>query len=237
MTELAADTRDRILDAAERLFMERGFEATSMRTIAAEASANLAAANYHFGSKDGLYRAVFARRLAGLNAQRVALLDEMEAAAGGAPLRPSQIVEAFFGTLLAIGEDSSRGGMTFLRLIGRTLTQPSDGLHAFFAGEYAEVVERYKRALFYALPEVPEPEIAWRFHFMLGAMSYAIAGTDALRILGAMEVDAGGNDDATVAKHLRARLMPFLLGGLRAPLPDWSVVATATVPKATRTGT
>lgn len=232
MSDSLVDTRARILDAAERLFMARGFDATSMRTIATEAGVNLAAANYHFGSKDGLYREVFSRRLGWLNQERIRLLDDLEQAAGGAPLRPSQIVEAFFGTLLAIGETPARGGMTFLRLIGRTLTQPSDGLHAFFAGEYAEVVDRYKQALFRALPDVPEAEIAWRFHFMLGAMSYAIAGTDALQILGGMAVESASDDDAAAAKALRARLMPFLLGGLRAPLPEWAAAAPTA-----RTGT
>jgi AcrR family transcriptional regulator len=223
MADPIPDTRDRILDAAERLFMAHGYDATSMRRIAGEAAVNLAAANYHFGSKEGLQRAVFSRRLAWLNAERLRLLDEMEAQAQGRPLRPSQILEAFFGTLLAIGEDERRGGMTFLRLIGRTLTQPADGLRDFFAGEYAEVVDRYKRAYVRALPDVPEVEIAWRFHFMLGAMSYAIAGTDVLRVLGGMAVDeSAGWSDAEQARRLRARLMPFLLGGLRAPLPEWA---------------
>ena len=55
------ETRDRILDAAERLFVEHGFEGTSMRMITGAANANLAAVNYHFGSKDALIQAVFRR--------------------------------------------------------------------------------------------------------------------------------------------------------------------------------
>ena len=214
------DTRERILDAAERLFMESGYEGTSMRMITGAAGVNLAAVNYHFGSKEALLREVFRRRLAWLNRERLRLLDEMEAQAKGEPLKPSAILEAFFGTLLHMGTDESLGGMTFLRLLGRTLTEPADFIRTFFAGEYAEVVDRYKRALFRALPDVPHEEIIWRFHLMLGAMSYAIAGTDALQVVTGCELDLK-NEGPQAAELLSARVMPFLLGGLRAPLPQF----------------
>ncbi len=222
------DTRDRILDVAERLFMENGYEATSMRLITGAAEVNLAAVNYHFGSKEALLREVFRRRLAWLNDQRLQALDKLEAQADGGPLKPSQILEAFFGTLLRMGEDEALGGMTFLRLLGRTLTDPAEFIRTFFAGEYAEVIDRYKRALFQALPDVPKAEIVWRLHFMLGAMSYAIAGTDVLQVVTGCGLDdlageavAPESGDAVPARRLAQRLMPFLLGGLRAPLPQF----------------
>ena len=207
------DTRERILDAAEAVFMAHGYEGASMRQITGEAGANLAAGNYHFGGKEALYQAVINRRLQGLNLARLRTLDELEAAAAGAPLKPSQIVDAFFGTLLRMGAEP--GGATFLRLIGRTLTEPAEFIRTVLAEEYADVLERYKEALFRALPEVPKEEIVWRFHFMLGATSYAIAGTDALRLVTNWQTGAA-NDDP---QCLLPRLMSFLLGGLRAPLP------------------
>jgi len=217
-----SDTRERILDVAERLFMENGYEATSMRTITSAAEANLAAVNYHFGSKEALLREVFRRRLAWLNRERLQALDKLEEQAAGAPLKPSQILEAFFGTLLRMGENPALGGMVFLRLLGRTLTEPAEFIRTFFAGEYAEVIDRYKLALFSALPDVPKAEIVWRLHFMLGAVSYAIAGTDILKVITGHEIsDISGQeaDAKSEAKRLSERLMPFLLGGLRAPLP------------------
>jgi AcrR family transcriptional regulator len=220
----AGDTQRRLLDAAERVLMRHGIEGASLRMITAEAGVNLAAANYHFGSKEGLVEAVFRRRLAWLNDERMRRLDALEAASAGAPLRPSQILEAFFGTLFQMGENEALGGMTFLRLIGRTLTEPAAFIRSFFAGAYDDVVRRYKKALVRALPGVPEEEIAWRFHFMLGAMSYAISGIDSLRVVGGIEV-ADEIPDAEAARRLRARLMPFLLGGLRAPLPEGAVPA------------
>lgn len=215
----STDTCARILDTAEKLFMAHGYEGTSLRMITGTAGVNLAAVNYHFGTKEALMRDVFRRRLAWLNSERLRVLAEMEKKAGNKPLKPSQIVDGFFGTLLRMAQDETRGGITFLRLLGRTLTDPADFIRTFLADEYQEVIERYKSALFKALPDVPRAEIAWRFHFMLGATSYAIAGTDALRLVTDWQV---ADEDATDRlDRLPQRLMTFLLGGLRAPLPKF----------------
>ncbi len=220
MTEgRSTDTRERILDAAETLFMAHGYDGTSMRLITGAAEVNLAAVNYHFGSKGALLQEVFRRRLDWLNAERLRVLDDLERKAGGKPLKPSLIVDGYFGTLLRMAQDEACGGVTFLRLLGRTLTEPSDFIRAFLANEYKEVIERYKAALFKALPDVPKAEIVWRFHFMLGATSYTIAGTDALRLVTDWQIeDADANDRLD---RLLPRLMSFLLGGLRAPLPEF----------------
>lgn len=219
MAELRnGDTRERILDVAERLFMEHGYEGTSMRQITGEAAVNLAAVNYHFGSKESPMQEVFRRRLDWLNEERMRVLDALELAAAGQPVKPSAIVEGFFGTLLRMGDDEALGGMTFLRLLGRTLTEPSEFIRTFLAHEYQVVVDRYKEALFRALPDVPKAEIVWRFHFMLGATSYAIAGTDALRLVTDWQIE--DEDAMERLEHLAPRLLSFLLGGLRAPLPQ-----------------
>ena len=214
------DTRERILDAAERLFMAHGYDGTSMRQITSEAGVNLAAVNYHFGAKETLMQEVFRRRLDWLNDERMRVLDDLEAEAGDQAVKPSAIVDAFFGTLLRMAEDETRGGVTFLRLLGRTLTEPSEFIRAFLAHEYKTVMDRYKEALFRALPEVPKAEIVWRFHFMLGATSYAIAGTDALRLVTDWQIEEDDSTDRI--DRLVPRLMSFLLGGLRAQLPQFA---------------
>lgn len=208
-----SETRVRILDAAQALFTEQGFEATTLRQITGAAEVNLAAVNYHFGSKEELIHEVFRRRLTWLNQQRLRELDRLEAAAGGGPLKPSRILEVFFGAALKMAADTKGGGRTFMRLLGRTYTKPSEFVRGFLAEEYAAVLARFKAALIKALPGVPEEEILWRFHFMMGAMSYALSGTDALHIVAKHALDDGD------AEALYARLMSFMLGGLRAPLP------------------
>ncbi|WP_119155098.1 TetR/AcrR family transcriptional regulator [Caldimonas tepidiphila] len=220
-----ADTPERILDAAERLFVEHGYETTSVRLVTLAAGVNIAAISYHFGSKEGLIRAVLRRRLEALNRERLRALDEAEARAGGGAVRPSQIVEGFFGTIFRLAADPQSGGPMLLRLLGRIHAEPAAFIHTLLAEEYREVLERYKAALFRALPDVPRDEIVWRLHFMLGATAYAVAGTDALRLV----TDWGTREEAP--PHPEARLLPrlmsFLLGGLRAPLPQFGDVPPA----------
>jgi AcrR family transcriptional regulator len=208
-----ADTRTRILDAAEVLFLEHGFEATSLRAITTAAAVNLAAVNYHFGSKETLIEEVFRRRLTWLNEERLRALDALEAAAAGAPVKPRLILEAFFGVALHMAADVDGGGRNFMRLLSRIYAEPSSFVRSFLAEEYAAVVARFKTALIKALPDVPKEEILWRFHFMVGALSYALSGADALHIVNGEPLD--DNPEA-----LSARLMSFLIGGLRAPLPE-----------------
>lgn len=219
-------TRERLLDVAERLFVQHGFEATSLRKITAEAGANLAAVNYHFGSKESLVQEVLKRGLDRVNQERLRALDALEHAAGTKPLKPSKILEAFFGTLLRIAKDDPQTGPTFLKLLGRTMTEPADFIRAFLADEYHQVLERYKTALFKALPDVPRSEIIWRFHFMLGATAYAIAGTDILRLITGWDESDGkspthAQQHASAIDQLTERLLQFLIGGLRAPLPQF----------------
>jgi AcrR family transcriptional regulator len=209
---VAPDTTTRILDAAEWLFAEHGFDGTSMRMITTRAAVNLASVNYHFGSKEALFQEVFRRRLAELNRQRMDVINRMEAESGSAPLKPSQVLEGFFGPALEMAADTQHGGHTFMRLLGRTYTEPAEFIRNFMALEYAEVVERYTTALYAALPDVPKAEIVWRLHFMMGAVSYAISGIDALAL-----VTGRFDDDPAL---LKPRLTAFLLGGLRAPLPE-----------------
>ncbi len=229
-SKLSADTRDRILDAAEALFAENGFEGTSMRAITARAGCNLAAVNYHFGSKETLVQEVFRRRLTWLNRERLRVLDEMEAAACGAALKPQSIVEAFFGTALRMAADTTGGGAGFMRLLGRTYAEPSQFIRSFLAEEYAAVTRRFKSALVRSLPDVPRDEVIWRLHFMFGAVSYAVAGTDALKLVTECDVEDHNPEAMT------PRLMAFLLGGLRAPLPETAGRAGAPAELLARSG-
>ena len=101
--------------------MQHGFEATSMRLLTSTARVNLAAVNYHFGSKDALIEALFHRRLDPMNAERIAALDALEQQAGEQPLAPEQIIRAFIGASLRMIEDAKGGGRNFIRLLGRDL--------------------------------------------------------------------------------------------------------------------
>src|SRR5258705_2472636 len=115
----SADTKTRILDAAELLFMEHGFEATSLRSLTAAASVNLAAVNYHFGSKEELFQAVLTRRLDPMNQDRIDLLERLEEDASGKALSCEKILFAMMIPALRLARDEERGGKKLLRVLGR----------------------------------------------------------------------------------------------------------------------
>ena len=77
-----SETREKILDTAERLIGEQGYAATSLRQIITEAGVNLAAVHYHFGSKEELLDAVVMRKAGPVNEARLAALDLVEQEAG-----------------------------------------------------------------------------------------------------------------------------------------------------------
>jgi AcrR family transcriptional regulator len=205
------ETRTRILDAAEELFMLHGFEGTSMRQLTAKADVNLAAVNYHFGSKDALIEAVLRRRLDPMNAARIAALDAIEAS--GRPLPPEAIIRAFVGESLRMIEDSRSGGRNFIRLLGRTYTDPVKGIRALIGQMYAPAMERYKAALERALPQMPRDELVYRMHFMFGTLAYTLAATDTVQLIAGCKPE-----DRHDARLLEDRLTTFLAAGLNAPL-------------------
>ena len=204
-------TRTRILDAAEELFMQHGFEGTSMRLLTARAGVNLAAVNYHFGSKDALIEAVFRRRLDPMNAARIAALDELEKSAR-APA-PDAIIRAFIGQSLRMIEDTKNGGRNFIRLLGRSYTEPSKPIRVLIGQLYAPTMERYKAAFERALPQMPREELVWRMHFMFGTLSYTLAATDAVQLIAGCKPE-----DRHDARLLEDRLAAFLAAGVTAPL-------------------
>ena len=202
-------TRTRILDAAEELFMLHGFEGTSMRQLTSRAGVNLAAVNYHFGSKDALIEAVFRRRLDPMNAARLAALERLEDPSA------EDIIRAFIRPGLRLVEDAKGGGRNFIRLLGRTYTEPAKRLRALIGQMYAPTMERYKAALQRALPQMPRDELVWRMYFMFGTLAYTLAATDTVQLIAGCKPE-----DRYDAQLLEDRLTAFLAAGLTAPLDN-----------------
>ena len=217
----SAVTKERLLETAEALFMEHGFEATGLRQITTDANVNLAAVHYHFGGKEELFQAVLRRRLDPMNLERVALLDALEADAQGKPLSCEAIIGAMFIPALALARDKARGGKNFLRLLGRAYADPAPFIRQFLSAEYAPMIVRFKAAFGRTLPHLPPRELSWRLHFLMGAMSYTLAGTDVLKLISALNPIDTDNDEL-----LLRRLGPFLVAGLQAPLVDLSELTT-----------
>ncbi|WP_323001219.1 TetR/AcrR family transcriptional regulator [Denitromonas sp.] len=212
---LPTDTKTRILDAAEHLFTEHGFAATSIRRITADAGVPLAMVSYHFGSKKGLIEAVYARALGQRDTSRVGYLDRLEAQAGGAPIPVEVLVEAFITSALRLTRKGNISGAVFKQMIGRAFYEPGAGVEDFFPAEYAEAVERYKRAFMRALPALAEADVVWRMYFFVGMVAYAMAGKDVMRMTEIYALDEAGNPEAMLR-----RMLPFIVAGFKAPSGD-----------------
>ncbi|MBK7658887.1 MAG: TetR family transcriptional regulator [Betaproteobacteria bacterium] len=215
MDALSQDTKTRILDAAETLFMEHGFEATSLRQLTGAAGVNLAAVNYHFGTKEELFQAVLTRRLDPMNQERIDLLDRYLRESRAKPLSCEKILSAMLIPALRLARDEKRGGKHFLRVLGRAYADPAPFIRHFLSAQYAEMINRFKDAFLEALPHLTRQELTWRLHFVMGALSYTLAGTDALKLMAQVAPGEKDNDEMVLQ-----RLAPFLAAGLKAPLGD-----------------
>lgn len=164
-------TKDRILGAAEELFAQFGFAGTSLRQVTGHADVNIAAVNYHFGSKENLVNEVFRRRMDVMSAQRLSQLKQAQA---GAPGELEPILAAFVEPALAMAQDKHGGG-AFIRVIARAYAEKNDGLRKFLSDQYGHVQRDFAKAISGCLPSLTKEELYWRLDFLAGALTYAMA--------------------------------------------------------------
>jgi len=161
-------TRDRLIAAAEVLFAERGVEAASLRDITGQAGTNLAAVNYHFGSKEGLLRAVLEARLHPINARRLELLEAIEASR---LMTVERLLEAFICPTV---DPELAPGEHFLQLMVR-VHHAGDEVTTEVLGEiFGPVASRYLTALTKVLPSIPPGRVLQRMQFVIGAMIHSL---------------------------------------------------------------
>jgi AcrR family transcriptional regulator len=165
-------TKTAILDVAEALFAEGGYKNTSLREITGRAGVNIAAVNYHFGSKLALLDAVFARRLGPLNEERLVMLGHLATRSSRTGKRPStkEVLEAFMLPVLSFletGEGSARMSV----LIGRAISESDPVVRDIFGKMMQPVFSLSFRLLRDSLPELTPEQVFIRFNLALGAMS------------------------------------------------------------------
>ncbi len=208
-----ADTKTRILDAAEALFVAGGFDALSMRQITTAAQVNLAAVNYHFGSKDALIQAVLSRQLDVLHEARTAMLDKLESTLS-AKLQCEHVLVAMFLPAVRISRSDAPHADRYLQFLGRAYTDPSPVVRDFIDGHYLHTLARFFQAFQKTLPELTIDDLAFRLHFAMGALAGILAGGNTQRLLN--EFTQGQGDEES---FLLTRLITLMTAALRAPLP------------------
>ena len=175
---MSLDTSQRLLESAERLFARHGYAGTSLRDITADADANVAAVNYHFGSKEGLLTAVLDRVVGGINDERLEMLDAAEAAATPDPPSVEAILAAFLLPDLHTLETLRERDPMLPRFVSRIYAEGSDLMNEMMGRQFAEVRRRFYTALEVALPDLDPEEISWRMHLVVGIVLYLFAGVD-----------------------------------------------------------
>lgn len=218
-----SETVERILDAAEQLFADKGFAETSLRLITSKAGVNLAAVNYHFGSKKALIQAVFTRFLGPFVSSLEQALDDHERSSGP-PLELEALLELLVRLVLAVKPRSGHDLTTFMRLLGLAFSQSQGHLRKYLGEVYGKTFKRYMELVLRCSPELPAEVLFWRVHFMLGSAAFSLSSMKALKAIAEAEFGA-----RTSTEEVLRQMVPFLAAAMRA---DGVSLGTASPPEA-----
>jgi AcrR family transcriptional regulator len=200
-------TRQRLLDAAEKLFAARSFSSVSVRMVTTKAKQNLAAVNYHFGSKEGLLEAVYLRRGLDLNAERRALLQEAEDRAAGRALSLETLLHSILSPSVRWALDTRSGKATFILFLFRSYHESTPALKKLRLKEAEALRETFLPWLRRALPGTPDEDLYWGIQFALGAMHYTIGDLEWVKAV------SGDACDISSIDSMIHRLVTFAAGG------------------------
>ncbi len=208
---IQADTKQRILDAAEFLFAQNGYRGTSLREITGRAAVNLAAVNYHFGSKKTLVEAVIKRRLLPLNSIRKKRLEEVKAAADRKGKQPDikDVLSAFIEPTLKFRE-TNPGAEHFFTFIGRSFTDPDNTVRDVFVRYIKPLFALLHDTACESLPDHSSDIMFWRLHFTLGALFHT------MHICGHLKTEFMNIKTRMDADSLIDIMLPYITAGMKA---------------------
>ncbi|UJF24333.1 TetR family transcriptional regulator [Suttonella sp. R2A3] len=208
----STQTMNRIFASAEKLFVEHGFESTSLRNITTDANVNLAAINYHFGGKEALIKAVFVRRFAPYLhecTREVETLQTLNSRYG-----VEDVVRVLLKPALSLANQPDKQGLIFVRLISRMLVDNHRLVRDTMTSESESLIGSLLAALKPLLPDYSDQTLQWRIHFMFSLIFHAFAGNDIFKLM--LPGEAGSARDPEL---IARQLMPFLTGAVSAPNP------------------
>jgi len=201
-------TKDKILDVAEALFAEHGFNDTSLRTITSKAGVNLASVNYHFGDKKTLVRAVLDRYL---EAFMPAVSDALITLNLNSNISMNQVFEALRAPLMSLNHVRPNGTSRFMLLIGRGYTDVQGHLRWFITTRYQGTLALFVESVLKANPALSREELFWRLHFTLGTCVFTMASSQALA-----EIARNDYGQTVDAQSVLDQLIPYLAAGVSA---------------------
>lgn len=204
------DTKDRILDTAERLFADQGFAATSLRQITAEANVNLAAVNYHFKSKEALLSAVIERTLGPINRRRMELLDEMEARSRGGHIDLKEAVEAFMRPAFEAKAARCNEMVHFPRLMARVMAEPGEWVAPVLLPVLHQITNRFMPIFEQAMSVKNRTTVLWGAQFSIGCMTRCLIAPEFIRTISGQDLQPESPE------QILDRLVCFVVGGMQA---------------------
>lgn len=202
----SVDTKEHILNIAERLFAENGFAGTSLRKVIREADVNLSAVHYHFGSKEELFRAAIARIAQPVVVAQLERLSKCEAQKEQPTVE--DILETFLAPPLQLILSSGDRSINCARFMGRSRTEP-DSIRCFAEEEFSNSHKAYLDALGRSLPNLSRNELAWKLDLVIAVLLRVL--TEANKPGSLIQDNSPETIKATVSK-----LVDFLAPALRS---------------------
>lgn len=201
--------KELILDAAEELFSEHGFDGVKLRTISGAAGVDVALVNYHFGPKRELFEAVLNRRAEVLNQVRSDALDTCIADAPNGSPTVEDIIHAYLAPMGIVQGSADEGWRHYFALVAYVNNSPEFGRDVM-SQYFNPLVSRFIEALRAALPEAEDEALYWGYHYLSGALTLTMADT------GRLDTLSGGLAKSSDVEKGYAHMIPFIAAGFRA---------------------
>jgi AcrR family transcriptional regulator len=206
----SAETRQRILDAAEALFTQHGINGVSLREIAAKADIRISHLQYHFKTREELYHAVFERRILAINEDRLSRLHKIEDESGFDDAHLEGIVRALVEPMVMRAGDTRSGGANYATLLNQVSNEPAEYARRISREFFDPIARVTIKAFLEALPDLDMNSLPWTYIFAVAAMTASISRTDRVKLL-----SEGACDPLDVDRTV-SLLVPFIVGGMRA---------------------
>ena len=203
-------TKKNIIFAAQKLFAEKGFEGVSLREITAEAGANVAAVNYHFGNKEQLVDEVIVLHVLPVIEERMRLLDIARQEFKDEAVPVGIILNAFIRPFLTVMTDSGQSKALFCKLSGRCMSDRGGDLPDKAVDEFVSMLKGFTQVLEETIPHLPSKVLLWRLHFSFGVMAHTLMYEERF-----FEITKGGCGKPDLETTLQ-RMIDFCQGGLLA---------------------
>ncbi|WP_299178487.1 TetR/AcrR family transcriptional regulator [uncultured Neptuniibacter sp.] len=200
-----------IVKAAEALFAEQGFTETTVRQITSRADVNLAAINYHFGSKKGLIQAVAEKFLTPLCIELESMLDQRLSVSDAGQITLEELLEMLMRALLIVNRDNDNALSVFMRLLELSYMKNQEELRSFLMSRYQSKLQPFIQSLRQDSAPMEDDEFFWRLHFLLGSITFTLSNFNTLHAIEKREFHSGAE-----VENILHRMIPVLSAGLQA---------------------